>query len=463
MFKISSDVIDRSLHISNILNIHAGALVTFEGWVRDHNEGKKVSSLEYQVYEELATLEGKKILKEAKEKFNLHHIECVHRYGHLSLGDTAIWIGATATHRDDAYKASRYVIDEIKFRLPIWKKEHYVEDESKWVFCKDHHTHVHFDEEDYYKKQDKLVDQNKLKDSKALVIGAGGLGCPVLQSLAAAGVGEIEIVDFDTISIGNIHRQFLYSPEVVGEKKSVIAANLLQNLNPFIKVISTDLYIDESNVVDLTRNRDIVLDCSDNLATKFLLHDACFKNKVPLISASIYKYEGQIRTFIPGGDYGCLRCNYESTPSDSQIGNCNDFGVLGSSVAVIGSLQASEAILLLNEDYNNTSSQTLLLDLKRLTQMKLNNIKKEHCQTCAGEVVLESDDLEVSLCEVDNLSVELIDIRDREDSDVENLLVKNKKTVLYCHRGIRSKQLVISLRDRGVQNIYSLKGGARSL
>jgi len=463
VFKISSELIDRELLIENIKNNHAGALVTFEGWVRDHNQGKKVSSLEYQVYAELAILEGEKILKEAVEKFNLHHIECVHRYGHLSLGDTAIWIGATATHRDDAYKASRYVIDEIKFRLPIWKKEHYVSDEAKWVFCKDHHTHVHFHEEDYYQKQSKLVDQSKLKNAKVLVVGAGGLGCPVLQSLSAAGVGEIEIVDFDTISISNIHRQFLYSPDVVGEKKAVVAANRLQAMNPFIKIKATDLQLDESNVVALTSNRDIVIDCTDNLSTKFLMHDACFINKTPLISASIYKFEGQMRTFIPGKDFGCLRCSYEKTPKDSFIGNCNDVGVLGSSVAIIGSIQANEALLFLDRGGNNTASDTLLLNLSTLEQMKLKNIKKENCQVCLGKISIEEDNLELIASEFNFNEVELIDIRDKDDSSIECYIESQKKVVLYCHRGIRSKELVASLRDRGYSHFYSLKGGARSL
>lgn len=463
MFKLSFDKIDREKLIEKITNIHAGALVTFEGWVRDHNEGKKVSSLEYQVYEELAVVEGEKILSEAKLKFNLHHIECVHRYGHLDLGDTAIWIGATATHRDDAYKASRFIIDQIKFRLPIWKKEHYVIEEAKWVFCKDHHTHVHFDEDEYYQKQAKLVDQDKLRSSRVLVVGAGGLGCPVLQSLVSAGVGEIEVVDFDTISISNIHRQVLYSPEVVGEKKVTIAVNKLMDLNPFIKIKGIDTFVDESNVIELTKSKDIVIDCTDNLSVKFLLHDACFKNRTPLISASIYKYDGQVRTFVPNDTFGCLRCSYEETPSDSKIGNCNDSGVLGCSVSIIGSIQASETLLFLNNKTNNTVKDTLLLDLKSLSQFKIKNFKKEECNVCNGIVDISENSLEITVENANEVGAVLVDIRGREDIFIEKFLEHDGVVALYCHKGFRSGEIVSSLRRRGYSHFFSVKGGARSL
>mgnify|MGYP000229941009 CR=1 FL=1 len=462
MFRLTEDLIERNSLISEVSNNQAGALVTFEGWVRDHNEGKRVSSLEYQVYESLAKSEGQKILDEAKEKFNLHHIECVHRHGHLKLSEIAIWIGATASHRDDAYKASRFVIDEIKFRLPIWKKEHYVDQESKWVFCRDHHTHVHFNEEEFYEKQDKLVSQNSLKESRVLVVGAGGLGCPALQGLTAAGVGHIEIVDFDTISISNIHRQVLYSPEVVGEKKAVVASNKLMALNPFIEIVSTDLCISPENVLETTKDWDLVLDCTDNLSTKFILHDACFKNRVPLISASVYQYEGQVRTFLPEENFGCLRCIYDETPDDSKVGNCNDFGVLGTTVSTIGSIQASESILLLSEGRNNTTAETLFFNLKDLSNFKLKNLKKEGCDVCRGDHSVDSNELEVSLEKARGLGATFIDIRDNEDIPIEDLR-SDCSLVVYCHRGVRSREVVRGLREKGHQSIFSLIGGARSL
>lgn len=463
MFTLSSTPIDREALIEKLKEDKAGALVVFEGWVRDHNEGKAVSSLEYQVYEELALKEGAKILHEATHKFNLHKIECSHRFGHLLLGDTAVWIGAIASHRDDAFKATRYIIDEIKLRLPIWKKEHYVSEKPEWVFCKHHHTHVHFHSEDYYAKQAKLIDQNALKKSHVLVVGAGGLGCPVLTALTTAGVGHIDVVDFDKISISNIHRQPLYSPEVVGEKKVTVAQNKLSALNPFVHIHGHDQRVSASNVEKLVGKKDLVLDCTDNLETKYLLHDACFKLSIPLISASIYQYEGQVRTFDPKNHSGCLRCTQVSTPDDSQLGNCNDFGVIGASVAMIGSIQASEAIQFLQTKTNSTVAETFFFNTKTLSQMKLKNFKKNACACCAGEVNLGIHDLEVEAKDLLQLDVELIDIREKEDSILDGFHNSPKKVVIYCHRGVRSKKLVLEMRSRGLEHFYSLAGGAASL
>lgn len=451
MFQISDQPINREELHGNLANTRAGAIVVFEGWVRNHNEGKKVTSLEYQVYQALAVKEGMKILEEAKEKFNLHHIVSVHREGHLKLGEVAIWIGATASHRDDAFKATRFVIDEIKYRLPVWKKEHYLDEKPQWVFCQHHHHHVHFTESDYYQKQSSLIDQDKLSAARVLVIGAGGLGCPALASLAMAGVGNITIVDPDHISVSNIHRQFFYSTNLVGEPKALVAKNRLIELNPFIKVESLVEYFKPDQVQKFS----LVLDCTDNMSTKYLIHDACFKYQVPLISAGVFKHEGQIRTFLP--QRGCLRCFGGETPDDSKLGNCNDFGVIGATTNVLGSLQASQAIEFLSEGSNATLEATLHLNLKTLTQVKIKNSHNPECAVCRGEVDILEDDLEIM--EIGDEKV--LDIRDLSDEAVMSLAFENQKVVLCCHRGIRSKKMALSLRAQGHNHIYSLKGGSR--
>lgn len=460
MFNLTPERIEREDLIASLKNDKAGALVVFEGWVRDHNEGKKVSSLEYQVYEALAQKEGEKILHEARHKFNLHHIVCTHRFGHLKLGEAAVWVGATATHRDDAFRAARFVIDEIKLRLPIWKKEHYVDQEAKWVFCKDHNTHVHFHEEDFYKKQAKLVSQERLKNAHVLVIGAGGLGCPVLTSLTTAGVGHIDIAEFDKVSISNIHRQPLYAAEVVGEKKVTVAQNHLSRLNPFIHVHGHDVRISADNVERFITGKTLIMDCTDNLETKYLLHDACMKLRIPFISASIYQFEGQVRTFIPG-ESGCLRCAHKETPDDSRLGNCNDFGVLGSAVATIGNIQANEALLFISEGKNNTINDTFFMNMKSLSQMKIKNLKRTDCEVCEGKVELRVNDLEISTSELHKMGAVLVDVRETED--LTPYMKETKPVVLYCHRGVKSKRLVQDMRSKGYPKFYSLKGGACSL
>ncbi len=135
MFELSEHILNELELRSSLINQKCGALVTFEGWVRDFNEGKPVSRLDYQAYEELALSEGNKICAEAIEKFGAENMRCVHRTGQLNLGEIAIWIGVVSVHRDAAFKACQYVIDEVKSRVPIWKREHYVDHDSGWVNC----------------------------------------------------------------------------------------------------------------------------------------------------------------------------------------------------------------------------------------------------------------------------------------------------------------------------------------
>lgn len=135
MFQITSDPIDPQVCRRAVGSPAAGGFVAFEGWVRDHNEGRPVSSLEYEAYAALAVVEGERILEEARERFAVEHLGAVHRTGHLAIGDLAVWVGVSAAHRDAAFAACRYVIDELKRRVPIWKREHYADGTAEWVNC----------------------------------------------------------------------------------------------------------------------------------------------------------------------------------------------------------------------------------------------------------------------------------------------------------------------------------------
>jgi molybdopterin synthase catalytic subunit len=134
-FKISNDSISIAELVSSLSHAKAGACATFEGWVRNHNEGQAVASLEYEAYVELAEAEGNRIMTEAKAKFDLLAAEALHRVGHLQIGDMAVWVGVAAAHRGPAFDACRFIIDELKSRVPIWKKEHYVAGTSAWINC----------------------------------------------------------------------------------------------------------------------------------------------------------------------------------------------------------------------------------------------------------------------------------------------------------------------------------------
>ena len=132
---IVPDAIDYAGLRASLADDTCGGLVTFEGWVRNHHEGRDVLRLEYEIYAPLAITEGEKIIAEARQKFPIEQALCVHRGGMLEIGDIAVWVGVASHHRDEAFKACRYIIDEIKVRLPIWKKEHYVAGDSQWVNC----------------------------------------------------------------------------------------------------------------------------------------------------------------------------------------------------------------------------------------------------------------------------------------------------------------------------------------
>ena len=133
--EISSKTIDIELLKKRMISPDAGAYTSFEGWVRNENEGRRVIRLEYEVYDLLAVKEGKKIIREACEKFSVINADCIHREGALEIGDCAVWVGAVSPHRNEAFLACRYIIDQVKIRLPIWKKEHYFDGHSGWVKC----------------------------------------------------------------------------------------------------------------------------------------------------------------------------------------------------------------------------------------------------------------------------------------------------------------------------------------
>jgi molybdopterin synthase catalytic subunit len=140
---ITTEAIDPAALRERLFDPVAGGYCAFEGWVRNHNEGHDVERLEYEAYEPLAIKEGERVLAEAREKFGVTHAHCVHRTGLLEIGDCAVWVGVSAPHRDEAFRACRYIIDALKVRLPIWKKEHYVNGDSGWVNCERCAEHAH--------------------------------------------------------------------------------------------------------------------------------------------------------------------------------------------------------------------------------------------------------------------------------------------------------------------------------
>lgn len=185
--------------------------------------------------------------------------------------------------------------------------------------------------------------QLKLANASVLVVGAGGLGCPAGIYLAAAGVGKIGFIDYDAVELSNLHRQILHSEGKVGVAKSSSAASACSQLNSHVQCAPHHVQLDSSNALQIIKNYDIVLDASDNVATRYLLNDACILSKKPLVSGSALRFEGQL-TVYGYKDGPCYRCLYPKPPPPETVTNCSDGGVLGVIPGIIGSMQALEAI-----------------------------------------------------------------------------------------------------------------------
>jgi molybdopterin-synthase adenylyltransferase len=188
-----------------------------------------------------------------------------------------------------------------------------------------------------------VVGQEKLKKAKVLVIGAGGLGCPVLQYLATAGVGTIGIVDFDSIELHNLHRQILYNESQVGLSKAITAKSVLESLNPLITVIAFDQKLTINNAEQIIQNYDVIVDGSDNFETRYLVNDTCVFLSKSLIYGSILKFEGQMSVFNHNGSKN-LRDLFPEPPNPEDVPNCNFNGVMGTLPGIIGTMMGHETL-----------------------------------------------------------------------------------------------------------------------
>lgn len=500
MFRLSQSEIVPKQEILRLQNDKAGAYVEFEGKVRNHSNAKNVRFLEYEVFDELAQKEADQIILEAKQQFHVLDIACIHRYGQLQIGEIAVWIGVSAAHRDAAFKACRFMIDELKHRLPIWKKEHYeMEDKAEWIQC--HETHssaaTNFHASEYYARQRSVSfvgesGQNKLRSSKVLVVGAGGLGCPALTQLVTAGVGNITICDGDTIEVSNLHRQTLFHYDDVGKPKAPTTKQRLLSVNPSVHIEVIQRFVEQNLIPEIMdRGYDIVLDCTDRFEAKYMLHDICYKNGIPLVTASVYQLEGQLNLFYSKNKTsGCMRCLWPSSSALDCIGNCTDAGVLGVVPSILGNFQALEAIKWLLGQPCESESNTVLFSATDLEVSKIQRNKNTECPLCGdGASQSSANDeketpYEVSVSQLSKAQFqgcELIDIRDPMERAQNNhletqlrsipfvdlekykTLPKNKSYVLVCQKGVRSKKLTKALRDCGYSNFYSLSYGIGAL
>jgi len=490
-FEFTHEPIDAAQLAAPLAASAAGGYAGFEGRVRDHNEGRTVTGLEYEAFEQLAVAEGGRIVEEAIARHGVLRARCVHRLGRLAVGDVAVWVGVSARHRAEAFAACREIIDAIKHRLPIWKKEHYAAGESGWVNC-DHGcvaatvAAAPFD----YSRQVALPEvgaagQERLAASTVAVIGAGGLGCAVLPGLAGAGIGTISIVDADVVQASNLHRQPLYDVADIGHPKADAAARKLAAYNPAIRVLARAQRLDAANADEVIAGCDVVVDCTDNFAAKFLVNDAAVRNGKPAVIASVYQYEGQLQVVRPDLGGSCLRCQWPDATRDGLVGNCEQSGVLGPVPAILGNLQAMEVLKLLLGLPGQLANEVLLVDLLAHGLRRLSAPRNARCLgSCVrtGQsqpaAISEDVDVSVSLTAAAAQGYRIIDIREPEECEEEPLPLAGQRSLplgrllegspdlepadrylLVCGHGVRSHAAAEYLRSRGFQNVWSLHGG----
>jgi adenylyltransferase/sulfurtransferase len=325
--------------------------------------------------------------------------------------------------------------------------------------------------------------QRLLQNARVLVAGAGGLGCPAAQYLAAAGVGTLGIADFDTVSISNLHRQILYTPADLGQKKAIIAAERLQKQNPGIRVLPHDERVTSQNVMDIIRQYDIIVDGTDNFDTRYLLNDAAVIAGKPLVYGAIYQYEGQLAVWNIVNEYGRKSPNYRDlfpNVDATQIPNCAEGGVIPTLAGIIGCMQANEVIKYITKTRELIVGKVLIFDAQTMQSriIKIGDTTHTHITRLIETVVIPTisvADLKKGIAEN---SLGLIDVRseqEREDFNIGGSHVpmdklypyidkmnKNVKTVLYCASGKRSGEAVKIIKQKYPDaNVFSLDGGLK--
>ncbi len=465
----------------------SGGFVTFEGRVRNLNEGRAVTCLEYEAFVELAVAEGGVLLEQARQKFGLDWVHAIHRVGRIELGEAAVWIGCGAPHRKEAFLACEFVIDELKHRLPIWKKEHYQDGHSDWVNLHRALAGSKPAPSDIFSRQIVMPEigpggQAALQAAKVLVVGAGGLANSALPYLAGAGVGVIGIVEPDLLDASNLHRQILFGHEEIGRSKAQLAAAAIRRMHPFTRVEALEERLRPENAERIVNSFDVVVDGTDRFDAKFLMNDICQKLGRPLIQASIHRMDGCVQTILPGGP--CLRCQWEEQPLDGCVNTCTEAGVLGVVPGFFGILQATEVIKLISGMGEPFSHHQVLADLRDFSCQKIARHRRPGC-ICGGITPWHPKrtalDWEVTADDVRawNRPFTCIDLREADEPRPkielgqldwrqvpmstfcpEAVLKDLEDVLLVCASGTRSGRLTYQLRGQGFHQVFSLKGGA---
>ncbi|HET7074985.1 MAG TPA: adenylyltransferase/sulfurtransferase MoeZ [Mycobacterium sp.] len=346
-----------------------------------------------------------------------------------------------------------------------------------------------------------MAGQKRLKNAKVLCVGAGGLGSPALMYLAAAGVGTLGIVEFDVVDESNLQRQIIHGQSDVGRSKGESARDSVREINPFVTVNLYEERLDSSNVMELFAQYDLIIDGTDNFATRYLVNDACVLLHKPYVWGSIYRFDGQAAVFW--ADEGpCYRCLYPEPPPPGMVPSCAEGGVLGVLCASIGSIQVNEAIKLITGIGEPLVGSLMVYDALEMEYRKITVRKDPNCAVCGDHpTVTELIDYEefcgvvseeaqqaaagstITASELKDLidadkPIFLVDVREPAEweivripgatlvpkdeilrGDALAMLPQDKQIVMYCKTGVRSAETLAAVKSAGFRDAVHVQGG----
>lgn len=350
-----------------------------------------------------------------------------------------------------------------------------------------------------------VAGQKRLKNAKVLCVGAGGLGSPALLYLAAAGVGTLGIIDFDTVDESNLQRQIIHGVSDVGRPKAESAAASIREVNPLVNVVIHNTALDRDNVRDIFRQYDLIVDGTDNFATRYMVNDAAVLLGKPYVWGSIYRFDGQASVFW--AEHGpCYRCLYPEPPPPGMVPSCAEGGVLGVLCASIGSIQVNEAIKLLTGIGEPLVGYLMIYDALEMTYRKIKVRKDPNCVLCgenatmtdlledyddfcgavsaeAQEAVVDSTITALELKEWQDAGKEifLVDVREPAEYEIVRIpgstlipkgeiisgealskLPQDRQIVLHCKSGVRSAEALAAVKAAGFRDAVHVQGGILS-
>ena len=343
--------------------------------------------------------------------------------------------------------------------------------------------------------------QKRLKNAKVLCVGAGGLGSPALMYLAAAGVGTLGIVEFDTVDESNLQRQIIHGQSDIGRSKAESARDSVREINPYVNVVLHEERLDSENVMDLFAQYDLIIDGTDNFATRYLVNDACVLLNKPYVWGSIYRFDGQAAVFW--SEYGpCYRCLYPEPPPPGMVPSCAEGGVLGVLCASIGSIQVTEAIKLLTGIGEPLVGRLMIYDALEMTYRTVKVRKDPECAICGkNPTVTELIDYD-AFCGVvsdeavaaakestitprtlkewidEGRKIQIIDVREPAEYEIVSIpgsvlipknefimgealakLPQDRQIVLHCKTGVRSAEALAIVKAAGFSDAVHLGSG----